>query len=338
MVVIWLKNKTARLRQVLAATSAMALFVCFFLCAVGCASETVGTSSTDKYEVFQNDETSTFVPQPTSLASTQIGESLILKDEGWWAKDSYIHYGIKVTNPNTSLIARDVPVEIISYDESGKELSHDADIISFIGPDTTIGFAGECGNGQAPTRVEISLGEVGVWQDADGYVEPLLVASITEQDKGYYRYEFTGGVTNNTSNYVSTAPLSILLEDKEGNILAGYTGSTKRIKAGRTHDYQVTINTAPDHAKVEVFVQWSSLNDEANASIESQEEGSVSGEATSAESAENSEGAQSAESAESVQNAEGAEGGVSVESMGSAAVLQACTSGDLITSFASKES
>jgi hypothetical protein len=139
-----------------------------------------------------------------------------------------------------------------------------------------------------------------VWQDAEGYVEPLLAASITEQDKGYYRYEFTGGVTNNTGSYVSTAPLSILLEDENGNIVAGYTGSTKRIKAGRTHDYQVTINTAPDHAKVEVFAQWSSINDEANASIESQgegTEGAAEGAAASEGSNEASAAASSAEDA-----------------------------------------
>ena len=111
-----------------------------------------------------------------------------------------------------------------------------------------------------------------VWQDASGYVDPLFVTSVDEADKGYYRYEYTGGVTNNTGTYVSTAPICILLEDEDGNILAGYAGSTKRIKTDRTKDYQITINTAPEHAQVEVFAHWSTLNDNVNEQLDGGED------------------------------------------------------------------
>lgn len=232
----------------------------------GCSEKTVGTSNNDKYAVFQ-EESATFSPKGIEEASEKSGSIVTIEKQGWWAKDCYIHYGVMLKNSNSDLIARDVVLSITAFDEAGNVLSEDTDTVSFIGPNSTIGFAGECGNGEKPTNVEICVENVTAWQDATGYTEPLLVASIEETDKGYYRYEFNGGVTNNTGSYVSTAPISVLLEDDQGNIVAGYAGSTKRIKAGRTKDYQITINTAPDHAKVEVFAQWSSANDAVNSEL-----------------------------------------------------------------------
>ena len=234
----------------------------------GCQKSIIGNSDTDKYTVFQDEDAERFIPSPLDVVSTKTGREVVVVASGWWAKDSYIHYGVKVENPNPDLIARDVILQITSYDKHGTELSRDTAAISFVGPSTVIGFAGECGSGQKPETVEIAILGTTVWQDADGYTEPLFVASVTEQDKGYYRYEFTGGITNCTGAYVSSVPITILLEDEDGNILAGYAGSTKRIKSDRTKDYQITINTAPDHAQVEVFAHWSTLNDTVNEALE----------------------------------------------------------------------
>lgn len=261
-------GKKPRISAALAAT-AVALVLVGSCCMLGgCAQTVVGSSNNDKYAVFQEENSAAFQPQGVEVAATATGEPISISASGWWAKDCYIHYGVKLTNNNNNLIARDVVLSITAYDEAGSLISEDQDTVSFIGPDSTIGFAGECGNGQKPHTVVIEVVKTSVWQDAQGYTEPLLVASVTETDKGYYRYEYTGGVTNNTGTYVSTAPISILLEDEQGNIIAGYTGSTKRIKAGRTKDYQITINTAPDHAQVEVFAGWSSANDHVNSELE----------------------------------------------------------------------
>ena len=234
----------------------------------GCQKTIVSNSDTDKYTVFQDEDAARFTPSPLDVASTKTGREVTIVASGWWAKDSYIHYGVKVENPNPDLIARDVIIQVVSFDKHGTELSRDTEAISFVGPATVIGFAGECGNGQKPETVEITVLGTTAWQDAEGYTDPLFVASVTEHDKGYYRYEYTGGITNCTGTYVSSVPICILLEDEDGNILAGYAGSTKRIKSDRTKDYQITINTAPDHAKVEVFAHWSTLNDTVNQALE----------------------------------------------------------------------
>ncbi|MBQ6585461.1 MAG: hypothetical protein IJH83_01475 [Coriobacteriales bacterium] len=263
-------QRTNPLRAIAIYCFAVALAASFALLR-GCSQGTTGTSNNDKYEVFQNDD-GKFVPQPLDVASSKTGSEVTITSSGWWAKDSYIHYGIKVLNPNGDLIARDVVIQISSYDEAGTLLSQDTDTISFIGPHVETGFAGTCGNGQKPASVTIEILGTTVWQDASGYVDPLFVTSVDEADKGYYRYEYTGGVTNNTGTYVSTAPICILLEDEDGNILAGYAGSTKRIKTDRTKDYQITINTAPEHAQVEVFAHWSTLNDNVNEQLDGGED------------------------------------------------------------------
>ncbi len=219
-----------------ATKAAIALLFIAAVCAAsvlaGC-EDNVGRSSNDTTAVFQTDD-ATFTPEPIEVSVANTDGTVTLVKSGWWAKDGYIHYGLVVENTSTTLIARDVEVIVTSYDEDGALLSTDTALISLVGPGCQIGFAGEAGEGYKPTTVDITLGEVTAWQDGTNYVEPLTVASVEEIDKGYMRYEFTGGITNNTGSYVSYAPICILLEDEDGNILAGYDGSTKRIKAGRT--------------------------------------------------------------------------------------------------------
>ncbi len=231
----------------------------------GC-SDVIGRSSNDTTAVFQTDD-ATFIPEPVEVSVPSDGSQITIIKSGWWAKDGYIHYGLVVENPSTTLVARDTEIMVKSYDEVGNLLSSDVALLSFVGPQSTIGFAGTAGEGHKPDSVTIEIGDVTSWQDGTNYVEPMLVASVSEEDKGYMRYEFTGGVTNQTGTYVSVAPICILLEDEEGNILAGYDGTTKKIKAGRTKDYRITINTAPEHAQIECWAQWSTLNDDVNTNL-----------------------------------------------------------------------
>ena len=47
----------------------------------------------------------------------------------------------------------------------------------------------------------------------------------------------------------------MLLFDEAGDIVAGYTGSAYRIKAGQTKNFLITLHSAPDHASTKVFMQ-----------------------------------------------------------------------------------
>ena len=180
----------------------------------------------------------------------------VIEASGWWAKDSFVHYGIKVVNPNNNLVARDTQVQVVLYDEAGNVAFEDTHIIHEIGPNATIGFTGTSGDGWAPASVDISLVKGSTkWIEGTNYSNPFTIESCEETDKGEFRYELEGEITNNTSDYVSTVDMHTLLIDESGQIVAGYPSEAYKIKAGKTKSYMQTISSAPDHASVEIYAQ-----------------------------------------------------------------------------------
>lgn len=86
--------------------------------------------------------------------------------------------------------------------------------------------------------------------------EPSAATSVVdyeEIDKLSFRYEMTGNLSNNGDAYVSTVPISVIMRNEAGAIVSGCTGAAYRVKAGRTRSFLITMNTAPDHARVEVY-------------------------------------------------------------------------------------
>lgn len=213
----------------------------------GCATSVIAPQSSDQPAVEREDPT---VVDGADAAVVQVEEL------AWWAKDSYVHYGLTITNPNDDLAATDTQIHIVLYDENGDVICEEDDNIALIGPGETVGFAGEAGNGWTPTDVEITVDtDSTVWIEAGDWEDPFTVVSYEEEDKLYYRYEVSGQLCNNTDDYVSAVRLCILMRDETGAIVAGYTGEAYRIKSGQTKDFLLTMNTAPDHASVEVWAQ-----------------------------------------------------------------------------------
>lgn len=187
-------------------------------------------------------------------ANATSARPLIIEETGWWAKDGYVHYGITVRNPN-NVAAANAVVQVTLLDEQGATQGTWESTIGLVGAGQTIGFAGEAGDGLVPDHVEFAIDNDSVtWKDGTS-ASPFTIETFSEEDKLYFRYEITGQITNATDAYESTANLSVLLRDDEGRIVAGYTGSAYRIKAQRTKDFLVTLHSAPDHAKVEVYAQ-----------------------------------------------------------------------------------
>lgn len=241
-------------RTILAATAAC-IALAGALALGACSTEpVVGRSFNDQTSTFQSDE-ATFTPQDTSVVSDRTGTPLKIESSGWNAKDSYVHWGIMVENPNDDLIARDTVVRVRTYDSHGKRLSSDTSKISFVGPGKTIGFAGnKAGNGTRPARVEIKLdGGSTIWQDAQGYTDPFTIDEFHDENALYRRYQITGQITNHTGAYASTVPMSFICFDKEGKITGGYVGEAYRIKPGRTKSFKLTINTVPKYDHMEAY-------------------------------------------------------------------------------------
>lgn len=177
-------------------------------------------------------------------------------DTGWSAKDGYVHLGMRLSNPNEDAAAFGTVVRVVLFDEAGDVMSTTDETIAVIGPGEVIGWSDMVGDGWVPARVEASV-VVGStrWQAADEYEQAFTVENAEEQDKLYYRYEVTGTVTNHTVAYVSTIRLSVLMCDEDGAIVSGYAGNAYRVKSGQSKSYLLTMNAAPEHARVEVYAQ-----------------------------------------------------------------------------------
>ena len=192
----------------------------------------------------------------TSYVDATDAQAPAIVASGWWAKDSFVHYGVKISNSNASYVAHNVQVRVSLFDEAGNLASETTDTVSEIGPGQTVGFTGTAGDGWAPASVEIALVGEGVqWADAAGYADPFTIEHFFEQDKGEFRYELSGEITNNTEDYVSTVDMHALLIDEQGEIVAGYPAEAYKIKSGQTKSFLQTINSAPEHASVELYAQ-----------------------------------------------------------------------------------
>lgn len=230
-------------RGALASMLALSFGTLLLLC--GCATSVIADRSSEpawSYDV--------------AAPSVAVQDPIVLEESGWWAKDSYVHYGLKATNPNHDAYARNARVRVTLFDGAGGVIQEYEDEIAFIGPGETIGFAGECGTGLAPSSVSIEILEGSAeFYDASQYRPMFSLVGYEEQDKLYYRYEVTGSIENLTPSYVGTVRLSVLMLDEEGAIVAGYSGEAYKIKSGQVKDFLLTMNTAPDHASVEVWAQ-----------------------------------------------------------------------------------
>ncbi len=206
-----------------------------------------GTAQTDE----ATGEESAWIAVPAADA-----QAVAITESGWWAKDSYAHFGVMLENPNKEYAAHNTRILVKLYDKDGSAISSEEFTVALIGPNVRIGFAGTAGNGWSPSKVSIEVVEGSTqWQSAKSYQAPFSIESFSEEDKLYFRYEITGKIKNLTGSYASTADLSLILRDESGSIVAGYTGSAYRIKADRVKDFLVTMHSAPEHALVEVYAQ-----------------------------------------------------------------------------------
>ncbi len=179
-----------------------------------------------------------------------------IQKTGWWAKDSYVHYGIMIHNPNQDFDAYNVQVEITSFDENGAEMFSSIDIIHKIPAGEAIGFAGTSGNGWLPTSVTIRVIPASAQYKPAACQDDFDITEYSEQNKLYFRYEVTGYITNEMPDYVGTVDMSVLLLDQNQNIVAGYTGQAYKIKPGQNKSFLITLHSAPDHASVQVYPQY----------------------------------------------------------------------------------
>ena len=209
-------------------------------------------------------ETSTSKSSASATGAEQTGSDYvdasgvvdpIIQKTGWWTNDTYGHYGILIQNANQDYDAYNVQVEIAAFDQSGIEMSSSIDTIHKIPAGETIGFAGDFGNAWLPETVTFRVIPSSAQYKSAANKDDFSITEFSEQNNMNSCYEVEGCVTNNTADYANAVGISVLLFDRDQNILADYSGQACNIESDYSGDFLIEMRSAPDHALVRVYPQ-----------------------------------------------------------------------------------
>lgn len=196
----------------------------------------------------------------TSTAQVQT-QDLQIVESGWSADNNgYVHYGIIVGNPNAGKRAENPIIRITGKDSSGNVLFSDNQYLFGIEPQQQVAFGSQAGNGTTPATVDFELVVKSYgWQDGQPLTgDPFAIANTSETDKGYGMYDFSGMVTNNTTNNYDTVAVTAILRNADGAIVAGYTSYAEGVNSGSSAAFDVNGYELPDFSRVDYFAQpWS---------------------------------------------------------------------------------
>ena len=196
-----------------------------------------GSSSNDKESNSASGDTSTAIEQ-SDEANSQ--ESVVEEEQpaveeikdievaevGYSISDSgYLHYGIKLHNPNETWGAGFPVVHITCKDTSGAIVSSDEWTLNQLLPQETAVFGNQAGNGSLTSDV---VAEFTVTVDKDKWVqaqpeaeEPYTIEGLNSVN-GDFNTSFTGQITMNVDDDNYAKPMLVLiLRDADGNIVYG---------------------------------------------------------------------------------------------------------------------
>ena len=190
-------------------------------------------------------------------------KDLIIAESGWSAGSSgYVHYGIRIQNPNQGHAAQYPVINITQKDAEGNVIASDKQTLFFILPGTEVAWGGQAGNGTAPATVEFSV----TVNDSNGWLEvpdgfepynPMEAVSVTETTTSIGTSNFAGEVKNNMPDQ-SNAQISVLLRNDAGEIVGGFGGFASNIPSGGTMAYEVSGYQAIPHTSISAYAMpWS---------------------------------------------------------------------------------
>lgn len=209
----------------------------------------------------------TLTTRATSATAGVKPKPLEIVESGYTVVDGpRIEYGFVLRNPNPSLGVEFPLVRVSMRDAAGHVLNTaDAQFGRWLQPGETALFADEAMpkvNGLAKVVFEVEdPGAQSKWKSASesrpmGHV---LKTSHLKANKTASGMTFTGQVENLNSVGIDDYIVSVLLRDKSGRIVAGYTSYMDEIRAGEKQAFTVkTAHAVPKFATVQVYAQqWS---------------------------------------------------------------------------------
>ncbi len=264
----------------------IAIFVVVALAAVACAAFLVwrGVAAQD---AGQGDVSSAITSDPTSPGNDAAGNATPLVDDGagaasssddalaslqitesWWGEpdgNGLFEYVFALKNTSDDLLISFPGVRIVGRDASGAIVSSHEQLLEAIFPGQTIYFGGIAGTGVAPETVEFTpyIGSGGGSSVARGAETEFTWADVSVVPGALGQLSVVGEMScaqrGAEERYLSSAAVTAVFRDGEGNIVYGTTGFLTPPAEGETAPFELTTNAGQelDYASVKLYaIPW----------------------------------------------------------------------------------
>ena len=219
----------------------LVLGLCFSL--VGCSGSDDSKKSTQK----------------TSTIEKKL--DLEISDSGYSMYDDYLHYGVKIHNPNKEYAIEFPTYVVTAYAEDGSIITTEDQVLNYIAPEKDIFWYGilDC-KGQIPAKVEFTT-----QKDEDNYSKnivdknSLLSIENTSENKGEYDISFTGVVKNDYKEKLDSVAVILILR-KENKIIDGEMTFIDNVQGNQSSPFELSVSTYDniDYDTYEIYAyDWS---------------------------------------------------------------------------------
>ena len=228
-----------------------AIPLALLLAVAGCTSPTSSNSAKPSVK-----------PPASSTNTEEVPSPLELLETGFFVVEGpYVEYGFVLKNPNAGTGAEFPTVRITMRDANGGVVGTDEQVLNRIMPGETVAWGGQANpNGTKPASVKFEVIDPGDnWKPADHMepvdFKPFKVVGLKE-NKSDFSTSFTGELVNPNGAAFDQVAVSILLRDKAGKIVVGYTGFVEKLSANGKVPFEVdSLGKVPEYAKFEAYAQ-----------------------------------------------------------------------------------
>lgn len=211
-----------------------------------------------------NDYTS-FAPAGGSSGEAQDGQQIELVESGYSldANDGYVsvYYAVKIHNPNEEYAIDFPKIQITAKSEDGKILKTEEQVLNSIAANDTIIYGNKVSyEGEEADSVEISVSngkDDYMHQSGSGVIrqEQLAISNVSE-NVGEYETTYTGEVTNNSTEDLSTVAVIVIYKNGD-EMIGGDATYVDDLSSGATKPFEISEYSNLEYESFEIYaLQW----------------------------------------------------------------------------------
>ena len=211
-----------------------------------------------------NDYTS-FAPAGGSSGEAQDGQQIELVESGYSldSNDGYVsvYYAVKIYNPNEEYAIEFPKIQITAKSEDGKILKTEEQVLNSIAANDTIIYGNKVSyEGEEADSVEISVSNGKndyMHQSGSGVIrqEQLAISNVSE-NVGEYETTYTGEVTNNSTEDLSTVAVIVIYKNGD-EMIGGDATYIDDLSSGSTKPFEISEYSNLEYESFEIYaLQW----------------------------------------------------------------------------------